>query len=96
MEETGGTILYGCYINTLMHDVFMICFFLYIFKVKKIQPSSYAEFQNHQFGKQLVTSLQLCSMFKRKDKAGYYHVDYVSQLHCKFLYGKTEIVLQQI
>ena len=64
------------------------------FKVKKIQPSSYAEFQNHQFGKQHVTCLQLCSMFKRKDKTGYYQVEHVSPLHCKFLYGKTEIVLQ--
>lgn len=48
-------------------------------KVKKIEPSSYAEFQHYHFGKQLVTNLQLCSMNKPKDKAGYYHVTHVTQ-----------------
>ncbi|XP_052102814.1 uncharacterized protein LOC127736324 [Mytilus californianus] len=49
-------------------------------KVKKIDPSTYRSYQNNQFGKQLVTCLQLCSMYKPKDRAGYYHVSHLTPM----------------
>ncbi|CAG2229301.1 AKAP7 [Mytilus edulis] len=48
--------------------------------VKKIDPSTYRSYKNNQFGKQLVTCLQLCSMHKPKDRAGYYHVSHLTQM----------------
>ncbi|CAC5410927.1 AKAP7 [Mytilus coruscus] len=49
-------------------------------KVKKIDPSTYRSYKNNQFGKQLVTCLQLCSMYKPKDRAGYYHVSHLTPM----------------
>ncbi|XP_071150758.1 myb-like protein X [Mytilus edulis] len=48
--------------------------------VKKIDPSTYRSYKNDQFGKQLVTCLQLCSMHKPKDRTGYYHVSHLTQM----------------
>lgn len=45
-------------------------------KVKTIEPSSYIHYMNTQFGTQLVTCLQLCSMEEEMDVDGYYHVSH--------------------
>ncbi|VDI32135.1 Hypothetical predicted protein [Mytilus galloprovincialis] len=52
--------------------------------IKKIDPSTYSSYKNDQFGKQLVTCLQLCSMHKPKDRTGYYHVSHLTQMLSKF------------
>ncbi|XP_076086469.1 A-kinase anchor protein 7-like [Mytilus galloprovincialis] len=49
--------------------------------VKTIEPSSYIHYMNTQFGTQLVTCLQLCSMKEEMDVDGYYHVSHRTQIN---------------
>ena len=48
--------------------------------VKKVSPSLYERYSKRHFGVQTVMSLQLCSMMKPKDEAGYYHVEHAVTL----------------
>ncbi|XP_052776513.1 uncharacterized protein LOC128214209 [Mya arenaria] len=45
-------------------------------RLKKIDTSLYTEWLETDFGREEVTTLQLCSMTKPKDKQGYYHVEH--------------------
>ena len=44
--------------------------------VRKIDPDLYGGQTETTFGSDSVQNIQLCSMYKPKDKNGYYHVDH--------------------
>ena len=44
--------------------------------MKKIDNKYYTNFMDSHFGEQVIESLQLCSMLKKKDESGYYHVEH--------------------
>lgn len=41
----------------------------------------YSEFETMEFGSDIVTGIQLCSMMKPKDLAGYYFVEHEVSLN---------------
>ncbi|XP_067881157.1 A-kinase anchor protein 7-like isoform X2 [Heterodontus francisci] len=43
--------------------------------IKKFSPEVYKNFEDHYFGDEIVTCLQLCSMLKKKQPNGYYHCE---------------------
>ena len=48
--------------------------------VKKIDSNLYEQYKECIFGTQVVSSVQLCSMLKRKGPGGYYHVEHEVEL----------------
>lgn len=44
--------------------------------MRKVDPAFYSKYRDRHFGPQTMISLQLCSMLKREQASGYYHVDY--------------------
>ncbi|VDI32137.1 A-kinase anchor protein 7 [Mytilus galloprovincialis] len=49
--------------------------------IANIEPTTYNHYMNYQFGRQLVTCLQLCAMRKPMDEEGYYHVSHRTQIN---------------
>ncbi|KAM8945536.1 uncharacterized protein RCH25_048823 [Pelodytes ibericus] len=43
--------------------------------LKKIDPSLYKDFQDHQFGDEILCRIDLCSMVKQRQPGGYYHTE---------------------
>ncbi|XP_040285076.1 A-kinase anchoring protein 7 isoform X2 [Bufo bufo] len=43
--------------------------------IKKIDAHLYKDFQDHCFGEETLTRLDLCSMLKKKQPSGYYHTE---------------------
>ncbi|XP_040206367.1 A-kinase anchoring protein 7 isoform X2 [Rana temporaria] len=43
--------------------------------IKKIDTSLYKDFQSHHFGEEFFQQLDLCSMLKKRQTNGYYHIE---------------------